>query len=117
MGALGLMQLFSMLVGVAIVAALGGYLGSHIARRKERRARGIFLLGFVCGSMAGAILRDRRQRVKVLGAVARHRDLRPPAAEIWRSTYRFAARTVRIAASPVRLGSQAPRKVTSARSR
>jgi hypothetical protein len=33
------MQLFGCSSRVAIVAALGGYLGSHIARRKERRAR------------------------------------------------------------------------------
>ena len=116
MGALGLMQLFWLLLVVAIVAALGGYLGSAISRRNKRRARGIFLLGFFCGSVAGAILREKRDRTRVLAAVARHRGLRPPEAEIWRSTSRFAARTVPVAAS-VRLGSSAPRRVTSARSR
>jgi hypothetical protein len=117
MGALGLMQLFWLLLVVAIVAALGGYLGSAISRRNKRRTRGIFLLGFFCGSVAGAILREKRHRTKVLAAVSRHRHPRPPASEIWRSTYRFAARAVPMAASPVRLGSSAPRRVTSARSR
>jgi len=111
------MQLFWLLLVVAVVAALGGYLGSATARRNKRRARGIFLLGFFCGSMTGAILRERRHRTRVLAAVAHHRGLRPPASGIWRSTYRFAARTVPIAASSVRLGSPAPRKVLSARSR
>jgi outer membrane lipoprotein SlyB len=117
MGALGLMQLFWLLLVVAIVAALGGYLGSAISRRNKRRARGIFLLGFFCGSVAGAILREKRDRTRVLAVIARHRGLRAPAAEIWRSTYRFASRTDLMAASSVRLGSSAPRRVTSARSR
>jgi len=73
MGAPGVMQLVTLLLGVAVVAALCGYLGSAIARRKrnKRRARGTFLLGFVCGSVAGVILRERRHRMKVLGVIAR----------------------------------------------
>jgi lauroyl/myristoyl acyltransferase len=43
MGALGVMQLVALLLGVAVVAALCGYLGSAIARRKrnKRRARNL----------------------------------------------------------------------------
>jgi uncharacterized membrane protein YfcA len=76
MGALGVMHLVTLLLGVAVVAALCGYLGSAIARRKrnKRRARWTFLLGFACGSMAGVILRERRHRVKVRRIIARRRS-------------------------------------------
>lgn len=94
MGALGVTQLVTFLLGAAVVAALCGYLGSAVARRKrnKRRARATFLLGFACGSVAGAILRERRHRMKVLGVIARRADIRQASSGILRSTYRLAAR-------------------------
>ena len=84
MGALGAMQLVALLLGVAVVAALCGYLGSAIARRKrtKRRARGTFLVGFLCGSVAGAILRERRHRIMVLRVITRRAGIRPRGAGI-----------------------------------
>ena len=92
MGALGPMPLLALLLGVATVAAPCGYLGSAIGRQHKRRARSIFLLGFFCGSMAGAILRERRHRTMVLAAVSPTAGIAPRSTEMWYRTYRFAAR-------------------------
>ena len=75
MGSLGLI---SLLLAVAIIAATCGYIGSAIARRNKRRARGYFILGFMCGSMAGTILRRTRRgtdhfATRALTLVASHR--------------------------------------------
>src|ERR1700686_5502030 len=61
MGTLGPTHLIALLVAVAIIAAICGFIASAVARRNKRRARGFFLLGFFCGLMAGAILRGRRR--------------------------------------------------------
>ncbi len=58
MGSLGPTHLIALLLGVAIIAAICGFVASAVARRNRRRARGFFLLGFFCGLMAGAILRE-----------------------------------------------------------
>jgi uncharacterized membrane protein YeaQ/YmgE (transglycosylase-associated protein family) len=71
----------ALLVAVAVIAAICGFIASAVARRNKRRARGFFLLGFFCGLMAGAILRGRRC-----------------------GTGHFAARAKPFAASHVRLG-------------
>jgi uncharacterized membrane protein YeaQ/YmgE (transglycosylase-associated protein family) len=60
MGSLGPTQLISLLLAVAIIGAICGFLASAVTRRKKRRARRLFLLGFFCGLMTGAIARERR---------------------------------------------------------
>ncbi|MDT5087274.1 MAG: hypothetical protein QOE52_2031 [Mycobacterium sp.] len=92
MGSPGPTHLISLLLAVAIIAATCGFIASAVMRRNKRRARGFFLLGFVCGLMAGAILHGRRRGLIGLGAVARCADVRPLRAGIRRGTGRFAAR-------------------------
>ncbi len=81
MGSIGPTHLISLLIALAIIAAICGFLATAVVRRNKRRTRGFFLLGFFCGLMAGAILHGRR-----------------------RGTDRFAARAVTFAASHIRLG-------------
>lgn len=107
MGSLGPTHLISLLLAVAIVAATCGFIASAVVRR-NKRARGFFLLGFFCGLMAGAILPGRRRGLNALGAVARCADVRPLRAGIRRGTGRFAARALTFAASHVRLGLSPP---------
>ena len=74
MGSLEPTHLISLLVAVAIIAAICGFIASAV--RNKRRARRFFLLGFFCGWMAGGILRGRRRGLNALGAVARCADIR-----------------------------------------
>jgi len=104
MGSLGPTHLVALLLLVATIAAIGGYVASAVGRRNRRRARGPFFLGFVCGVMAGAILRGRRHGLNALGALAGRTDVRPLGAGIRRDTVRIAARALTFAASHVRLG-------------
>lgn len=50
------MATFALVVGVAIVAAIGGYL---VGRTNPRRARQVFVAGFLCGSVTGSAVRRR----------------------------------------------------------
>jgi uncharacterized membrane protein YeaQ/YmgE (transglycosylase-associated protein family) len=86
MGSLGPTHLISLLLAVAIIAATCGFIASAVARRNKRRTRGVFLLGFFCGWMAGSILRGRRRGLNALGAVARCADVRPRRTGIRRGT-------------------------------
>ena len=104
MGSLGPTHLIALLLAVATMAAMGGYVASAVARRNRRRARGPFLLGFFCGLTASAMLRGRRHALNALGALAGRTDVRPLGAGIRRDTVRFAARALTFAASHVRLG-------------
>jgi hypothetical protein len=70
MGSLGPTYLIALLLAVAIVASIGGFIASAAARRKRRRARGWFVIGFVCGVVAGAKLRRMRFGVNPLAALA-----------------------------------------------
>jgi len=75
MGSLGPLQVISLLVAVAAAAALCGFVGSTIARRKRQRARRSFLVGFLCGFTAGVVIRRRwrdigRLAVRALGSGA-----------------------------------------------
>ncbi|WNG83675.1 hypothetical protein C6A86_008490 [Mycobacterium sp. ITM-2016-00316] len=50
------MATFALVVGVALVAAIGGYL---VGRPSGRRSRRVFIAGFLCGSVAGSVVRRR----------------------------------------------------------
>ena len=54
MGSAGTTQLILLLVAVAIVAGLCGFVASGL-RRRTRRAPVYFSIGFGCGLLAGAI--------------------------------------------------------------
>jgi uncharacterized membrane protein YbhN (UPF0104 family) len=99
MQAVGATHLVVLLVAVAVIAGASGFFGSVVLRRRKRRARGVFVLGFVCGVTAGAILRARRRIHRALGA-GRQRTGVPA----WRrgtrtDAYRLAARALTLAMS------------------
>lgn len=102
MGSLALPQLTSLVLAVAAIGATGGFVASAVARRKKRRARGIFFLGFFCGLVAGSILLARRRGQNALGAVARGVDLRTLMAGTGAGIGRFDVHTLTLAASRVR---------------
>lgn len=104
MGSLGPTHLIALLLAVAGVAAIGGFVASALARRNRRRARAPFFLGFFCGLTASAILRGRRRGLNALGALAGRTDVRPLGVGVRRDIVRFAARALTFAASRVRLG-------------
>ncbi len=83
MGSLGPIPLIALLLTVAVLAATAGFITSAVVQRNMRRTRGIFLVGFFCGVMAGAIRRARR-----------------------RGNEHFASRAITFAASRVSLGSR-----------
>ena len=97
MGSLGPTQLIALLLAVAIVAATGGFVASAIARTNKRRTHRVFLLGFVCGLTAGAVLRGRRRSLHAWRALDGRADLCP-----------LAAHALTFAASHVRLGLRLP---------
>lgn len=77
MGSLGPTQLLCLLLAVAIIAATSGFIASVVMRRNKRRARGFFVLGFMSGLMAGAIVRRThggswRFAVRALSRAASH---------------------------------------------
>lgn len=96
MQAVGPTQLIVLLVAVAIVAATSGFLGSVVVRRRKRRARGVFVLGFLCGVTAGTFLRTRRRIRHALGQGV---GLRSRRVETRSDAYRFAARALALAAT------------------
>jgi hypothetical protein len=99
MQAVGPTHLILLLVAVAALSAAAGFLGSLVMQRKKRRARGYFVLGFLCGVTATAILRVRRRSLHVLGAIGQRVSIRP--AETRGGAYRFAARALSLAATVV----------------
>jgi hypothetical protein len=94
MQAVGPTQLIVLLVAVAITAAASGFLGSVVVRRRKRRARGVFALGFLCGVTAGALLRTRRRIRHALGHGV---GVRSRTVETRGDTYRLAARVLALA--------------------
>ena len=94
MQAVGTTQLIVLLLAVAVVAAASGFLGSVVVRRRKRRARGIFVLGFLCGVTAGAFLRTRRRIRHALGQGVR---VRPRRVDARSEAHRFAARVLALA--------------------
>ena len=103
MGSVGPTHLISLLLAVAIIAAICGFIASAVVRRNNRRARGFFLLGFLCGFIASPILRRRRRGLNVLGAVTRCADVRPLTAWIRHGAGCFAVQAPTFAASLLRL--------------
>ncbi|MDT5068865.1 MAG: hypothetical protein QOK02_5020 [Mycobacterium sp.] len=95
MQAVGPTQLLVLLAAVAIVAAASGFLGSVVMRRRRHRARGVFVLGFLCGVAAGALPRTRRRIRYALRGVSR--GIPPRRAETRSDAYRLAARAVMLA--------------------
>jgi len=94
MQAVGPTQLIVLLVAVAITAAACGFLGSVVVRRRKRRARGVFALGFLCGVTAGALLRTRRRIRHALGQGV---GVRARTVETRGDAYRLAARVLALA--------------------
>lgn len=94
MQAVGPTQLIVLLIAVAAIASASGFLGSVVVRRRTRRARGVFVLGFLCGVTAGVILRTRRRILYALGAVGHDVGVRPRRAGTRDDAYRFAARAL-----------------------
>jgi hypothetical protein len=70
MWSLGPIQLTALVLAVAVIAAICGFIASIIVRRNRRRARGFFALGFLCGLMAGPALRRRRRFARALTSAA-----------------------------------------------
>jgi cytochrome c biogenesis factor len=95
MQAVGPTQLIVLLVAVAVVAAASGFLGSVMLRRRKRRARGVFLFGFLCGVAASALLLTRRRIRHALGQVV---GIRPRKAETRSDAYRLATRVLALTA-------------------
>jgi hypothetical protein len=95
MWAVGPTHLIALLLVVAALASVSGYLGSALARRKKRRARTYFTVGFVCGLTTGAILRGRSRGLSALAAFARRVDVGPLSAGNRRGSDRFAVRALR----------------------
>ena len=81
MGSLGITQFIFLLMAVASAAALCGFVASTLTRRKKQRARRAFIVGFLFGFTAGAVVRRN-----------------------WRDIGRLAART--FSTTPGRLGWQ-----------
>jgi hypothetical protein len=76
MGSLAVTQLVSLVLAVAAVGVTGGFIASAVVRRKKRRARGIFVLGFFCGLMAGSVLVARRRGQNTFATAAHGIHLR-----------------------------------------
>jgi uncharacterized membrane protein len=90
-------HLVVLLVAVAVIAGAAGFLGSVVMRRKKRRARGVFVLGFVCGVTAGAILLARRRIHRALGAVRQRIGVSAPRRGARADAHRLAARALTLA--------------------
>lgn len=85
---------------VAIIAATHRLRMAATARRDAQRARTFFVLGFVCGFMSFAVLRERRRWRKALTAARSTRaHVRPLAADLLCSSGRFALHMLTGAAS------------------
>lgn len=78
------LHLLSAVVLMIVVAAATGFLVAARVLRRERRARGFFVLGFSCGVLTGAALRGRRQGLRALAAARRRNDLAARAFGLYR---------------------------------
>lgn len=101
MGSLGPTYLIALLLAVATVSSMCGFLASAVARRSKRRGRASFLLGCICGFLAGEVARRRRRGLTKV--VTRCADLALRRGGIRGGTGHFAVHTLTSAASQVRL--------------
>lgn len=69
-GSLGPMYMIALLLAVAIIGAISGFIASAAVLRKRRRARRYFVLGLLCGLTTGAMLRRRRRAIGRLVTIA-----------------------------------------------
>ncbi|KUH69063.1 hypothetical protein [Mycolicibacterium novocastrense] len=86
-----------LLVVVAILSAMGGFVASTAMRRNKRHTRRIFALGAFCGFLAGATVAGRHSAAARTRAVLRRSGIRSltrlalasrPARRRWLSTGR-----------------------------
>jgi hypothetical protein len=94
MEAAGLADVVWLLVGLAVIAAACTFSWSIVARRKKRRARGFFVLGFICGVTAGVMLKRRRRTFQGLRPVLRWLGVRRRIAGIYSGAEYFPARAL-----------------------
>jgi hypothetical protein len=80
-----------LLCAAAVVAAAFTGVGLALGRRNRRRTRGVFVLGVVCGVMAGPMLLRRSRGLRALRAATRAVD----------GTHRF-GRTLAVRRQPSR---------------
>ena len=99
------MHLLWLLAAVTVFAAVCTFVGAAVARRRKRRARGFFVLGFFCGLTAGVILQRRRRGFHALGSVIRWVAVRRRRYGIRGGNDRIAPRVLAVVASNLRLGS------------
>ena len=83
MGSVGPTHLISLLLAVAIIAAICGFIASAVVRRNNRMYAGSSFWASSRGFIASPILRRRRRGLNVLGAVARCADVRPSDGVLW----------------------------------
>ncbi len=102
MGSLGTAHLISLLLGLVAVATLGGFVAATVAQRNNRRAQGYFVVGLVCGLLAGVALRRRYRGVRAFATMARRIELHPRIVGISGGAGRLAAGVLAVAASHAR---------------
>jgi hypothetical protein len=98
MGSLAATQLIALLLAVAALGSITGFIASAAIQRKKRHARRFLALGFVCGLMAGAVLRRRLRslmasqlRAALLGLIG-HRRPAPATGVLTRMTQNLSPR-------------------------
>lgn len=107
MGSLGTAGLMSLFLAFAAGAAVVGLLSASVPRTDKRRTRRAFVVGVVCGMLAGKALGGRRRGLKTFVAIARG-DLRSARMGLPAGTGRI-ARVLGSAAAPAR-SALAPRR-------
>nr|WP_090281482.1 hypothetical protein [Mycolicibacterium komanii]CRL77920.1 hypothetical protein CPGR_04961 [Mycolicibacterium komanii] len=76
MGSLGPPAWISLLIAVAIMGALCGFVTSSAMRRNRRHTRRIFVIGAFCGFLAGATHARRHVAAAALRAGLKHAKTR-----------------------------------------
>lgn len=77
MGWLGAVLLIAALLVTAIAAGAGGFWASGVARRKTSGSRGPFVVGVVCGLVAGVAVTSGRRGLTTLGSSTLKAVFRP----------------------------------------
>lgn len=85
MASLGTTVLIALLLAVGTTAALCGFFAATMIRRKMRRTRRVFLVGVLCGLLAGDLFRARRRGLRALAAAGSRNGLRTLPAAIRRN--------------------------------